>query len=222
MQWVKNHFWKVAGIVFLILVLVPLGVDVGIGIASHFGFGVGTDGEWVGFWGDYLGVIISVSVPIIFAIYYTDTQIEINRKAQVQAYLEQERLVALNKYQFELLTAHDSVRVATNKIAVDNFGECCNDIDQAILILQEKCNRYVLLTGKAKSVGINRVQNDIQKFHTENIVKLEAMVNVSSSSSGEINPVHVEKLRESGYKLAKILMEKERRVGEIFKDFYSD
>ncbi|WP_373879545.1 hypothetical protein [Levilactobacillus brevis] len=230
-EWIKGHkSILIIGVVIVIFVIPSL-INIGIGVAGYFDFGVGSDGDWVNFWGSYLSSLMGVIGPIIFTIYYTQTQIKTQvkagRQAQVQAYLKQERLIALNEYEKEMLDAVDKINDAGRNLLADNVLNPYDPVDAAIESLQNRCNKYALLTSDDDSKDVVEIQSEIQKYYSKNIsgfVPIQETMSLDDIEDGlETNDFanrisHRNELDE----LAKFILNEVSRVKKIFESLYQD
>lgn len=85
LQWIKDHFWKALGIILLILLVflaIPWGVNFGIGIASSKNWETGSNGDWIGFWGGYLGSIVGLPITVVVAIFTINSERKNNRSSR--------------------------------------------------------------------------------------------------------------------------------------------
>lgn len=231
-KWISEHKRDLIIGAVLFFCLVPLIINFGVGIASHFSLGVGSDGDWVNFWGSYLSAFMSVLGPIGFTVYYTKTQIKAQvkagRQAQVQAYLKQERLIALNEYEKEMLDTVDKVANASRELLKeDGVVNPYDPVDAAIESLQNKCNKYSLLTNDDESKDVVEIQNEIQEYYSKNIfmyaslqdtVVLEDIGNGIDTDDFLKRKAHSDQLTN----LSKLILGDVNKVKKIFEKLYQD
>lgn len=230
-EWVSEHKKDLIMGALLFFCLIPLIINFGVSIASHFELGVGSDGDWINFWGSYLSAFLGVIGPIGFTVYYTKTQIKAQvkagRQAQVQAYLKQERLIALNEYEKEMLDAVDKINDAGRDLLTDNIVNPYDPVEAAIESLQNKCNKYALLTSDDDSKNVVEIQNEIQKYYGNNVsgfVSMQETMSLDDIENGlETNDFanrisHKNELDE----LAKFIFNNVSKVKLIFESLYQD
>lgn len=163
-----KEYWKMSlGLLILIAAIIPGGVLFFMDVVFS-GVGNGTDDGWLGFWGGYLGSIIGIAGTITFTIYYSDKQLEINREAQVQAYMKQYQIIALRDYEVSMLDTHDKFVEASLEFGNrSNQGEIMHGLNVAFESLNDKCSNYQLLTSTAEAAPIAKIQNDLAKKYSD-------------------------------------------------------
>lgn len=137
MDWIKKYWWIIAAVLVL-----PMVVNFVL-LAPAFTPIVGDNTSWLGFWGGYLGAIISASVAfIILAIQHKQNseENEKNRKLQINVIKhqqEQTRLNSITEISAKLIVDTNLAKVAkicgyignVDRDVVTMFDEIVKDID---------------------------------------------------------------------------------------------
>lgn len=150
-KWLKEYGWIV--IVAAIILIVIISILIQWFMTGTFSqTSGGTDDGWLGFWGGYLGSLIGIFGTITFTVYYSNKQMEMSRKAQVDAYIKQSQIIAIREYEDALVTAKNELEFMAMNYERDYHVTV--KLDDMAENLQVKCERYSLLTKMSEAEGI--------------------------------------------------------------------
>lgn len=200
----KTFFKKYWWLILLFLVVIPLIVEIGITLVPWNG----SDDGWLGFWGGYLGSIVAVIGTVLFTIYYSNRQLEINRDAQVQAHIKIAQYEKLIDYETELENFNKVLSNCVNKSIerdepLKEKEDIINKIKKGHSELELKYEIYSRFVGAERASKIRKIHNSIietwPKFKwciEKGQVYPDDNINKSMEKSSSVLEVSVENYRE--------------------------
>ncbi|WP_430490976.1 hypothetical protein [Lactiplantibacillus pentosus] len=174
----------------------------------------GSNDGWLGFWGGYLGSLLGIAGTVGFTIYYSDKQLEINREAQVQAYLKQSQIKALRDYEVCMLDAYDKFMEASYDFESSaDKTTIMESLNETFEDLNDKCSKYQLLAFSDESSAITTIQNELAaKFSKLWFSGTTALENLYAKSvDDEENEILIDKTGQAV-----------KQEAERFSDFATD
>ncbi|BEI53970.1 hypothetical protein [Lactiplantibacillus plantarum] len=158
---VKQYWWGLL-LGFLAIIIIPVILQ-WMMISIFNNTSGGSNDGWLGFWGGYLGSALGVAGTVAFTIYYSDKQLEINREAQVQAYVKQSQIKALRDYEVSMYDAYKQFNDASfNFESSDHKRKTMKELHLSYIELKDKFLKYRLLTSADKSVVIEKIQDNLE------------------------------------------------------------
>lgn len=189
-EWVKKHPWKTFfGGIIITIILIPLGVNYGIEDASYRGWGAGSNGDWINFWGSYLGSIIGLPITVIVAILTINMEKKNTRSSRQSDELNK-MIEATVTFQIQI---ESFIR---NEISDDDYPSIHALSKQVVDLFRSQVDEFFVLynISRTKLRGVDNLwkgddfftdenAKKVEKLFADNEVKVAKIINVLNSQN---------------------------------------